>query len=125
MNKFKQTIELKFCPKCHNELRRLHRKKNAPIKPHQQYIYTQYDYCTKCGYLQHYEQYKVLLNPPKEEPKKPKEKNHHFYKSHTAQPTKEQHKPSPIFITHEKNIGPDDETDLPWYESLKDRLNSL
>lgn len=45
------------CPKCKNKMERRKRNKDMSIGA---YYFTEWDYCIICGYLQHYEKYKVL-----------------------------------------------------------------
>ncbi len=60
----KQHIEvlnrINNCPKC-NEL--MERRKHKTINEKQlnrTYYFSEWDYCTNCNHLQHYEEYKVL-----------------------------------------------------------------
>ena len=45
------------CPKCFIPMERRERIKRPKTKT---YFYTEWDYCKKCGHIQHYEQFKSV-----------------------------------------------------------------
>lgn len=48
------------CPKC---VETLMERRGHKVIPNKVYYYTEWDYCTKCGYLQHYEEFKIFTDP--------------------------------------------------------------
>lgn len=51
------------CPKCHKPVERRWHEPNQTKHLNKAYYFSEWDYCTRCKHLQHYERYKVW--PPK------------------------------------------------------------
>src|SRR5258706_1939745 len=51
------------CPRCRSIMQR---REHTTIPQNKPYYFSEWDYCINCGYLQHYEKFKVFLNRPLE-----------------------------------------------------------
>lgn len=66
MAKLKKIIVLSKitpCPQCR---RTMERRAHVTVPENKPYYFSEWDYCINCGYLQHYEKFKVFLNRPLE-----------------------------------------------------------
>lgn len=47
------------CTKCGADMKRVKDRPLTPKRLKQKYYFTEWDTCTVCGYIQHYEKYRV------------------------------------------------------------------
>lgn len=49
------------CTECDSQMIRKKRSEKAKLKKDQKYFFTEWDFCPRCFFVQHYEEHKVII----------------------------------------------------------------